>query len=216
MVQGKSVWLRAVAPAAVLALALTACGSDDSDDDAAGSAGAEQSETTEESPAAEDEAQGDDAAEPADGGGSATLAEGETSEPVAWEDGDTVADLAVTLDRVHVGTAADLAALNLSSPAEGLVPASIFLSFEHAGGDPLQRPRPGIVASMTLADNAQQTNLVGSPEIPGGCPADSDFVDALAEGETAELCKSVLIPEGSQVASVEWYSGDTDLSWTVG
>ncbi|RBM11792.1 hypothetical protein DEH69_21120 [Streptomyces sp. PT12] len=215
MVRGKSAWLRAVAPAAVLALALAACGSDDSDDDAAGSAGAEQSETTEESPAAEDEAQADEGEQSA-GGGSATLAEGETSEPVAWEDGDAVADLAVTLDRVHVGTAADLAALNLSSPAEGLVPASIFLSFEHAGGDPLQRPRPGIVASLTLADNARQTSLVGSPEIPSGCPADSDFVDALAEGETAELCKSVLIPEGSEVASVERYSGETDLSWTVG
>ncbi|MDT0443004.1 hypothetical protein [Streptomyces johnsoniae] len=218
----KSAWLRAAAPAAVLALALTACGSDDDSEDAF-TPGAEESEQTEEAARADDDAPAGEAdaaeeEEAAAGGASGTLGQGEPSGPVPYEEGGTVADLTITADRVDVGANADLASLNTSADTSGQRPAYVYVTFAHAGGDTLEYPRPISDTSLFLTDGSMAgfVTAFGDLGLPNGCPEGSgDSPPTIGPGEEITMCKTFLIPESVEPGEVTWESGETELTWQL-
>ncbi|WP_143659472.1 hypothetical protein [Streptomyces sp. MP131-18] len=217
----KSAWLRAAAPAAVLALALTACGSDDDSEDAF-TPGADESEQTEEAAPAEDDAPAGEAdaaeEEAAAGGVPGTLGQGEPSEPVPYEEGGTVADLTITADRVDVGANADLASLNTSADTSGQRPAYVYVTFAHAGGDTLEYPRPISDTSLFLTDGSMAgfVTAFGDLGLPNGCPEGSgDSPPTIGPGEEITMCKTFLIPESVEPGEVTWESGETELTWQL-
>jgi hypothetical protein len=223
--QRKSAWLRAAVPAAVLALALTACSSDDDSEETGAAGQGDATEQTEEPPAEEEspeETPTDDGAEepPAEGGeavapGTYEYGAGETSEPVPYEDYDASAVLEITFDRVELGENADLDGL-MADPAdsEGMIPAHVYYTFANVGGDALEGADP---AYETTIDEMYPALIDMGTTIPGGCPDAAGGLLDIAVGESAEGCTSVLVPEGTEPATITWAQSDGqhELVWSA-
>ncbi|MBL1066409.1 hypothetical protein [Streptomyces sp. 7-21] len=220
MFHRKTGWLRAVVPAAVVAMALTGCNSDDSSDEDTGAAQTE-GQTGQDEQDEQDSGQDEDPAGDTEPGGSQELALGETSEPLPYEDGDATANLAVTLDSVEVGNHADLEGTGLSAEdIEGKRPAFVTLTVEHTGGDLLEFTDPSLEADLFDAEGLPGTFIIGGGSLeglPGGCPEGSgDSVD-IAEGDQATFCRTWLLPENTDPGRVVYTAADdSEVVWSVG
>ncbi|NJP65360.1 hypothetical protein [Streptomyces spiramenti] len=221
----------AVAPAAsalVLALALTACGSDaDSDGGSSDAGGNSESDGSEDTPDRVDDDAGDDAdgSDGSDGNepGIVSLTVGETSEPVLWTNGATEAMLAVTATEVFVGEPEDLDPETFSTPdaTEGMRPIHVHLDFQHADGDHINMIMPSerTTLKLKLADdegwgeNVQAYQPMG---MPNGCD-DATPINAgeLPVGESFYDCRTFLIPEDAEAAEVHWLAAEETLVWRI-
>jgi hypothetical protein len=221
--QRKSAWLRAAVPAAVLALALTACSSDDESEETGAVDPSENTGQAEEPPPAEETAEEEEppAEEPpaeeaeAVAPGTYEYGAGETSEPVPYEDYDASAVLEITFDRVELGENADLDGL-MADPAdsEGMIPAHVYYTFANVGGDALEGADP---AYETTIDEMYPALIDMGATIPGGCSDDAGGLLDIAVGESAEGCTSVLVPEGTEPATITWAQSDGqhELVWSA-
>jgi hypothetical protein len=233
----RSSWLRAAVPAAVLAMALTACGSEDSSDesgsgpadasaDGGSSADQESGEDAEQSgddgveqQSTEDPAEAGDgaSADGEDSGGNGyppdTLVYqlGETSEAVPFEDANgNQADLRVTAERIDVGAPEDLADA-YGDEASGMKPAAVYLNVEHAGGATLEDMLIGRLTTLSFVGDSAAENPAtpqGNVDIPGGCTEEMEPTGPLAEGDEAALCVLILLPEDAEPADVNWGTVD--------
>ncbi|MCU4745733.1 MULTISPECIES: hypothetical protein [Streptomyces] len=214
----KNLWLRAAAPAAVLALTLTACGSDDSNSSGAGSGsdqGQEQDTDQDEDPAEDDSAGDDDATE----GSGGSLALGETAGPLPYEYSEAAAELEVTVQKLDIGDIADVEALDIFDPEdlEGTTPMYLYTDYAHVGGEDLEYARPSLEQSARLATGQFMPSviMIGSMDIPGGCPAAED-PRTFAEGDVWNDCKMYLVPDGSELTEVAWTAADdAEYTWAL-
>ncbi|AJC56545.1 lipoprotein [Streptomyces sp. 769] len=199
----RSAWLRAAAPVAVLALALTACGGNK---DASSSAptpgsGADDGKNSADAVAAADEKspQSSEAPEPSGGvlrpGRSGTGQYKEESGKTTYE---------VVAQKVHVGTEAEARKV-VQSPedAKGLVAVTAYVKFTNKG--------PGIVKGLPKVDNGTEIYadgqrgglLIGAPESLPGCEDPID-IDNWQVGESHIICQTYMIPEHSTSLEVHW------------
>ncbi|NJQ08597.1 hypothetical protein [Streptomyces lonarensis] len=231
--------LGAVAPAAsalVLALALTACGSDADSGDSSEVGGSSESEGSGDSGDRIDvDDEGDDGGTNSSGGdavdsdgsddepGTVSLAVGETSEPVLWTNGSTEAMLAVTATEVFIGENEDLDPETFSTPdaTEGMRPVHIHFDFAHADGDHIDMIMPSerTTLKLKLADdegwgeNVQAYQPLGMPD---GCDdaAPTNSYE-LPVGESFYDCRTFLIPEDAEAAEVHWLAAEETLVWRI-
>ncbi len=238
MLKRRSSWLRAAVPAAVLAMALTACGSEDSSDES----GSAPNDASEDAGSSADEDAGEDAEQSADdveqqstddpedaGAGASADGEsgdsggngyppdtlvyqlGETSEAIPFEDANgNQADLLLTAERVDVGTAEDLQDA-YGDEADGMKPAAVYLNVEHAGGATLKDMLIGRLTTLSFVGDSNAENPAtpqGNVDIPGGCTEEMEPAGSLAEGDEAALCVLILIPEDAEAGDVNWGTVD--------
>ncbi|MGW9041728.1 hypothetical protein ACWGQL_04045 [Streptomyces lydicus] len=194
MLHTKTVWLRAVAPVAVLALALTACG------DKKGSAGAQddkKSNAAADAPKTEKKS-----AEPAGGGelkagrsGTGKFKEENGKQEITYE---------VTAEKVHVGTEAEAKKL-VSDPkdAKGLVAATAWITYTNKGGGVVKgMPRVGNESEI-YADGRRGGLLIGAAEDGPGCE-DTIDIENWKVGQSHTLCQTYMIPAGTKSVEVHW------------
>lgn len=200
----KTALLRAAAPVAILALALTACGPDDSSDK-----GSKDSKA--------DTSQEDRAEEPQQDEGPWTV--GETAPGThKFELSDKKADLEITAKKVGTGTNADLLAAGLKKDdVKTMYP--VFVHFEYTvkkADKPLEDADFNLKARVIGEGNAQGRKLItiGAADIKGGCPEKEDIT--WKQGDTHTLCNTYLMDEGKDVKQVAWAGNLTDpLLWNV-
>lgn len=203
----RSAWLRAAAPVAVLALALTACGGNkDAPSSASASApgsgsGVDDGKNSADAVAAADEKspQTPQPSEPSGGvlrpGRSGTGQYREESGKTTYE---------VVAQKVHVGTEAEARKV-VQSPedAKGLVAVTAYVKFTNKG--------PGIVKGLPKVDNGTEIYadgqrgglLIGAPESLPGCEDPID-IDNWQVGESHTICQTYMIPEHSTSLEVHW------------
>jgi hypothetical protein len=223
----KTAWLRATIPAAVLAMALSACGSDDSteNEDAAGQEPAAEA-PAEETPSDEPPAEEDPAEDVDNAGGDAPApveepeadyALGEASDPIlyGWGHGG-VANFEVTIDTVDVGEPGDIEGGTGTGTGK---PVSVYFTIAQIDGEDVHDGDLGSLLSVQYADG-EGWAYAESPEVPGfpvdgGCPADSSEPEVISMGEEFSTCRVVLIPEDVDPATVAWGQEDVRASWSV-
>ncbi|WP_055701389.1 hypothetical protein [Streptomyces silaceus] len=180
--------LRAAAPVAVLALALTACGGGDdkkSDDNAKSDAASSQAKPKE-APA---------------------LAAGESTTGKVKE-GDGTVTYDVAAEKVDLATEAETKKL-VSDPkrAEGLVAATAHLKYTHKGGAPLTDTPDAPDTTEIYADGARGGLLIGAAEDAAGCEDKLDL-EGWKKGESHVLCETYLVPAGAKSLEVHWAEKD--------
>ncbi|MET8690181.1 hypothetical protein ABZV77_38840 [Streptomyces sp. NPDC004732] len=188
--------LRVAAPAAVLALALTACGGGDDkkSDDKKADAPSSQNKPAEPS----------------------TLKAGETTTgEVKEEKGNVTYDVAA--EKIDVGTAAETKKL-VSDPkqAKGLVVATAHMKITHKAGAPLT-DTPNVAETTEIyADGTRGGLLIGAAEDAPGCEDELEL-EGWKKGETHTLCETYLIPEGSKDLEVRWSAKEDgkQIAWKV-
>ncbi|CAM5366598.1 MULTISPECIES: hypothetical protein [Streptomyces] len=195
----KKLWLRSAASAAVLALALTACGGSGEEDGAAttGKGGASQ----EKEPGKGEAEKGE--AGKAEGGKGGELAAGEKATSAFDEDG-TEVTYEIVAEKVDVGTAEDTKKL-VSDPkkAEGLVPAVAHVEFTVKDGGPVA-DYPDVGGEIEVhADGQRGTILIGASEDAPGCESTSDIKNWKA-GESHVICDTFMVPETAKELTVQW------------
>ncbi|MFF8369147.1 hypothetical protein ACF05W_09930 [Streptomyces lydicus] len=194
MLHTKTVWLRAVAPVAVLALALTACG------DKKGSAGAQddkKSNAAADAPKTEKKS-----AEPA-GGGELKAGQRGTGK-FREENGKQEITYDVAAEKVHVGTEAEAKKL-VSDPkdAKGLVAATAWITYTNKGGGVVKgMPRVGNETEI-YADGRRGGLLIGAAEDGPGCE-DTIDIENWKVGQSHTLCQTYMIPAGTKSVEVRW------------
>ncbi|MET7362660.1 hypothetical protein ABZS76_30120 [Streptomyces sp. NPDC005562] len=175
--------LRAAAPVAVLALALTACGggddkkSDDKKTDAS---------TSQNKPA-----------EPT------SLKAGEKTTGKVKE-GDVAVTYDVAAEKVDLGTEAETKKL-VSDPkqAKGLVAATAHMKITHKAGAPVKDVPDVADTTEIYADGTRGGLLIGAAEDAPGCEDDLEL-EGWKTGETHTLCQTYLVPTGSKSLEVHW------------
>lgn len=182
--------LHAAVPAAVLAVALTACGSDDpgEQEDAAGSSSYVLGETS----------------------GPASYEDG-----AARADLEITLDQVGTGENADLeGTGLP------AGDTEGMKPVYVHMTFTHAGGDTLEHADPLLEADVTDTKDGVGTFIVGSSSLeglPGGCEEGSGESIDLSEDASASQCRTWLIPQDTDPAAVIWEAADgSQFTWTVG
>ena len=207
MLHHKRSLLRAAAPVAVLALALTACGSNDSPDEGKKDAKAGTSQ--------------DDKSEQRDqetqDKGPWTV--GETAPGThEFESGSEKADIEITAKKVDTGKNADLLAAGLKkSDVKTMYP--VFVHFTYTlkkTAKPMDDPDFNLKARVMGTGNEPGRKLItiGAADIKGGCPDQEDIT--WKQGDTHDVCSTFLMAEGKDVEQVAW-AGDLSnpLLWNV-
>lgn len=198
----KKLWLRSAASAAVLALALTACGGSDDEGGAA---------TTDKGGSVSKEQDKEEAREEQ----TRELAAGEKATSEFDEDG-TKVTYEIVAKKVDVGTAKDTEKL-VSDPkkAEGLVPAVAHVEFTLKEGGPVAE-YPGVGDEIEVyADGQRGTILIGASDDAPGCESDSDIKDWKAGGSHV-ICDTFMVPEAAKELTVQWAvdSDSAPFIWT--
>ncbi|MEU7582737.1 hypothetical protein AB0B50_34740 [Streptomyces sp. NPDC041068] len=180
--------LRAAAPVAVLALALTACGGGDDKK-------------------AEDKPKGDSANSQAKPKEPSALAAGESTTGKVKE-GDATVTYEVAAQKIDVGTEAETKKL-VSDPkrAKGLVAATAHVKYTHKGGAPLTDTPDAPDTTEIYADGTRGGLLIGAAEDAPGCEDKLDL-EGWKKGESHVLCETYLIPAGAKSLEVHWAEKD--------
>jgi hypothetical protein len=183
--------LRLAAPAAVLALALTACGGGDDDS----GADAKSPATTEASPSPSQAASGGD------------MAKGESATgKVAEDPGEVTYD--VVAQKVEVGTEAEAAkAVADAADAKGKVLATAHLKYTHKAGPALTDGSDVHDGTTVFADGQRGGVLIGAAEDAPGCEDPYD-VESWKQGESHVFCETYVIPAGATSVEVHWSEED--------
>lgn len=202
MLHRRSNLLRAVVPAATLALALTACGSDDSSDN--------------------DNGQGDKGGSSQQDGGSDSDDSGESSEDDGADgsggpyklgetaDGSHEANdkgtVRVTAEKVETGKNSDLTDAGVkSSDVKGQYPVFVYFKYQVEKMDKPQTSPNFNVNARVLGkgdERAKKLLTIGADAIKGGCPEKDDA--EVKKGSTVTECSTFLLPEGTDVDQVAW------------
>ncbi|MFI8489526.1 hypothetical protein [Streptomyces rubrogriseus] len=187
--------LRLVAPVAVLALALTACGGGDDDSGADAKGGATAEATTQASPSP---------SRPVSGG---DMAQGESaSGKVAEDPGEVTYD--VLAQKVEVGTEAEAAkAVADAADAKGRVLATAHIRYTHKGGPALTEGSDVHDGTTVFADGQRGGVLIGAAEDAPGCEDPYD-VESWKQGESHVFCETYVIPAGATSVEVHWSEED--------
>ncbi|MFF8873526.1 hypothetical protein [Streptomyces massasporeus] len=182
--------LRLVAPVAVLALTLTACGGGDDTADAksTGPAGAEASPSS----------------SPTSGGEMGT---GESATGKVAEDPGEVT-YEVLAQKVDMGTEAEAAKV-VSEPdkVKGKVLAVAHLKYTHKSGPALTDGSDVHDGTTVFADGQRGTVLIGAAEDAAGCEDPYD-VDSWKQGESHVFCETYVIPANAKSVEVHWAEED--------
>ncbi|MGW3417738.1 hypothetical protein [Streptomyces phaeochromogenes] len=182
--------LRAVAPAAVLALTLSACGGgDDAGTDAKESsrpkATASQSKAT--------------------SGGELATGESATGK-VEEEDGKVT--YAITAQKVDLGTEAEAEKLvQDKADAKGMALAVAHVKYTHKAGPALTSDSDAGDGTTIWADGQRGTLLLGSADDAPGCEDPYD-VTSWKSGESHVFCESYLVPSNAKSLEVHWSEED--------
>ncbi|MBX9360224.1 hypothetical protein [Streptomyces sp. WAC04114] len=182
--------LRLVAPVAVLALTLTACGGGDDTADAksTGTARAKASQTP----------------EPTSGGemGTGESATGKVTE----EPGEVTYQ--VLAQKVDVGTEAEAAkAVSEPDKVKGKLLAVAHLKYTHTSGPALTDGSDAHDGTTVFADGQRGTVLIGASEDAAGCEDPYD-VDSWKQGESHVFCETYVIPANAKSIEVHWAEED--------
>ncbi|MFD5699128.1 hypothetical protein [Streptomyces lasiicapitis] len=188
--------LRFGVPAAVLALALTACGGGDDD---SGKSGKSDGKSKPEAAASK-------TAAPEAGG---ALAAGESATGKV-EEGDVKVTYDVVAQKVDVGTEADTKKL-VQDPkkAKGMVPAVAHLKFTHKAGAAVTETPDAADETEIWADGRRGGLVIGASEDAAGCD-DPLEIEGWKTGESHVLCETYLVPKGSKSLEVHWGEEDKD------
>jgi hypothetical protein len=182
--------LRAVAPAAVLALTLSACGGgDDADADAKKSP--EPKATASQAKAAS--------------GGELATGESATGK-VEEEDGTVTYE--ITAQKVDLGTEAEAAKLvQDKADAKGMALAVAHVKYTHKAGPALSTDSDAGDGTTIWADGQRGTLLLGSADDAPGCEDPYD-VESWKTGESHTFCESYLVPVNAKSLEVHWSEED--------
>ncbi|WJY40164.1 hypothetical protein QT196_24410 [Streptomyces sp. P9-2B-2] len=185
MLHKKTALLRAAAPVAVLALALTACG------------GNKKSTATDDAPKTKTE-KGSSA--PADSG---ELKAGQGGTGKFKEDSGTIT-YEVAAQKVHVSTEAETKKL-VSDPkrAKGLVTATAWVKYTNKGGGVVKESPDVADESEIYADGQRGGLLIGAAEDGPGCEDTLDIENWKA-GQSHTICQTYMIPKGAKSVEVHW------------
>ncbi|WP_055546681.1 hypothetical protein [Streptomyces sp. NBRC 110028] len=191
----KTTWLRVATPVAVLALALTACGSD----------GEKSHTSTSHKDKAHSRFNGahKNGARGASAAAKAVLKPGQSAWRAFKEDTGVKPYYSIIARRIDVGTAADAKTL-VSDPkdAKGKVPATGYVTYRHlTGGVVKEWPRVGDYADV-YADGRRGTKVIGGGT-PKGC-ADSDTIKNWKNGQSYTFCTTFLIPADAKRLEISW------------
>jgi hypothetical protein len=179
---------RLVAPVAVLALALTACGSGD-DADAKNPSSPEAAAS---------------ASRPASGGDMET---GEAATGKVAEDPGEVT-YEVVARKVEVGTEAEAAkAVADAADAKGKVLATAHVEYTHKSGPALTDGSSAHDGTTVFADGQHGGVLIGASEDAPRCEDPYD-VDSWKQGESHVFCETYVIPAGATSVEVHWEEED--------
>ena len=183
--------LRAVAPAAVLALTLSACGG--GDDNAATDA-KKPSKPKATAPQAK----------PASGG---ELATGESATgKVEEEDGKVTYE--ITAQKVDLGTEAEAAKLvQDKADAKGMALAVAHVKYTHKSGPALTSDSDAGDGTTIWADGKRGALLIGAADDAPGCEDPYD-VESWKSGESHVFCESYLVPSNAKSLEVHWSEED--------
>jgi hypothetical protein len=182
--------LRLVAPVAVLALTLSACGGGDDKADA-------KSPDT-------GKAKVFPSPEPASGG---ELGTGESATgKVAEDPGEVTYD--VVAQKVDVGTEAEAAkAVSQPDKVKGKVLAVAHVKYTHKGGPALTEGSDVDDGTTVFADGQRGSILIGASEDAAGCEDPYD-VDSWKQGESHVFCETYVIPANAKSVEVHWSEED--------
>ncbi|MDT3399126.1 hypothetical protein RKE29_21175 [Streptomyces sp. B1866] len=207
----KHTWPRAAAAAVVLALPLTACGSDDDSDGAsppgasasATSAGAPPGTTPAPTPSTAQSAEQD----PAQGAGSTAggqLKPGQAGVRAFEERDGVTPTYEIAAQKIVLGTHAEAEKM-VSNPARaaGMVPAVAYVTYTHKSGPAVEKyPRVGDYAYV-YADGRRGAKLIGVVDEPAGC-TDSNDVKNWRPGQSYVLCTTYFVPENATSLEIQW------------
>ncbi|WP_395574959.1 hypothetical protein [Streptomyces sp. BK79] len=184
--------LRLVAPVAVLALALTACGGGD---DAGTDADAKNASSPEAAASASRPASGGDM----ETGEAATGKVAEDPGEITYE---------VLAQKVEVGTEAEAAkAVADAADAKGRVLATAHVKYTHKSGPALTDGSGAPDATTVFADGQRGGVLIGASEDAPGCEDPYD-VDGWKQGESHVFCETYVIPADATSVEVHWEEED--------
>ncbi|MFD5838454.1 hypothetical protein ACFWHV_33615 [Streptomyces collinus] len=182
--------LRLVAPVAVLALTLTACGGGDDTTDAK-SKGTAQAKTS-------------PSPEPASGG---ELGTGESATGKVAEDPGEVT-YEVLAQKVEVGTEAEAAkAVSEPDKVKGKALAVAYVKYTHKSGPALTEGSDVHDGTTVFADGQRGTVLIGASEDAAGCEDPYD-VESWKQGESHVFCETYVVPANAKSVEVHWSEED--------
>ncbi|MFC8664664.1 MULTISPECIES: hypothetical protein [Streptomyces] len=182
--------LRAVAPAAVLALTLSACGGgDDTGTDAKKPSRPKATASQAEAPS----------------GGELATGESATGK-VEEEDGKVTYE--ITAQKVDLGTEAEAEKLvQDKADAKGLALAVAHVKYTHKAGPALTSDSDAGDGTTIWADGRRGTLLLGSADDAPGCEDPYD-VTSWKSGESHTFCESYLVPSNAKSLEVHWSEED--------
>ncbi|KUL35520.1 hypothetical protein ADL22_27190 [Streptomyces sp. NRRL F-4489] len=200
----RAAWLRAAAPVAVLALALTACGGKkDAPTPTAGSGGSGSSAASGVNARDSSDAAPETGKGPTAPAGAGALKPGQSGTGQYKEESGKVT-YEVAAQKVRVGTEAEARKM-VQDPkdATGLVAATVYVKYTNKG--------PAVVKGLARVDNGAEIYadgqrgglLIGAPEDLPGCE-DSIDIDNWAVGQSHVICQTYMIPKGARSLEVHW------------
>ena len=188
-----------------LALALAACGGDDSGDE---SAAAAPTATAEEPAAAATAAPDEGAEEPGEAGDTLALgdrAEVDYIEYGASEDKNKEVKLGVTVVKVRKGKISDFKDFNLDADQRASVPYYVDAKFENLGDAALTRHLLEPAVEDADGQEYRAINLIVLSGTFKPCPEYSE--KKLGPGESFTGCSAILLPKGKELERVR-FQGD--------
>ncbi|MGW3013908.1 hypothetical protein ACWC9R_34515 [Streptomyces sp. NPDC001219] len=180
----KTALLRAAAPVAVLALALTACG------------GNKKSNT-----ATDDAPKTEKSSSAPEGGGELKPGQGGTGK---FKEEDGAITYEVAAQKVKVSTEAETKKL-VSDPkrAKGLVAATAWVKYTNKGGGVVKESPDVADESEIYADGQRGGLLIGAAEDGPGCE-DTIDIENWKTGQSHTICQTYMIPKDAKSVEVHW------------
>ncbi|MEU8824219.1 hypothetical protein [Streptomyces sp. NPDC048636] len=207
MPSNKVTLLRIGAPVAILALALTGCGSHGKK----GSSAKSKKHKSSSSHLSGGHRSGAKKSRPAT---SSLLRPGQSASRAFREDTGVKPFYRIAAQKVDIGTNAEAKAL-VSDPADakGKVPAVVYVTYTHVTGPEVPEfPRVGDYADV-LAGGRRGTKVIGVTKEPKGC-ADADEIKNWKDDQSYTLCNTFLVPEHPKSLRVTWTEiGGDPFTW---
>lgn len=187
-----------VAAGVTAMVTLAACGSDgDSDGGRKGKGSGESSSDN----AADSQPGGSEESEdPAGEEGNLQLGEA-SSEPVKISRSDKTGEFEVTMEKVVMGKPGDLDELKEKEEYKGKVPAWLYATYKHVGGDePAQLSSNDLGLMVEGGEQARPLLILmgGLSATPDDCTS-ATSVEPLKAGESATVCRLFVVPEDEKV-----------------
>lgn len=221
--------LRAAAPVAILALALTACGPDDNDSSDDGKADDKSSSDSADKggddDGASDDADADDKGDDSDKGGDdapgsgGELTLGQTApEEKEVKRGDGTVKVKITAEKVDTGKNADLTAAGFSpDKVKGKYPVYAYFKYEVTEVTSPVDAGTDFNSTTAVLDAEGKPGsrfiAIGGQPLKGGCP-DKDRDLKWEKGTTATLCTTFLMDDGKEPTKLA-YGMVNPLLWAV-